>query len=113
MFPVSFALRRRAETNIELAADRAALLVAPRAALAGALLAVLNVAPVSLHGVARLTATEARIAHLSGRASMPEIPARLAVASIGLAVVIVVTTVDLAASADLVKMACSFCVGGS
>lgn len=113
MFPVVRALRERQEARIELAADRAALAVAPRGALAGALLTVLDVSPVPVPGAAWLTATEARIAQLSGQALMPEIPARLVMASVGLAAVIVVAAIDLAASADLVEMVCAFCTGSA
>lgn len=111
MFPMTPALRQRQEARIELAADRAALLVAPRGALAGALLAVLDVSPVPAPGTAWLTATEARIAQLSGRALMPEVPTRLVVASVGLAITIALTTIDLAASAHLVEMVCALCTG--
>lgn len=113
MLPVTPALRRRQEARIELAADRSALVVAPRGALAGAMLAVLNVTPVPMPGTAGLSATEARIAHLSGRALMPEVPPRLVAATIGLLVIVVLTTASLAASADLVTMACPLCTGRS
>ena len=112
IFPVAPALRRRQEARIELAADRAALAVAPRGALAGAMLAVLDVPPVPVAGTAWLSATEARIAHLSGRTLMPEIPVRPVVASVGLALVIIMTTIDLAASAHLVEIVCALCTGG-
>jgi hypothetical protein len=85
--------------------------VAPREALAGALLAVLHTTPVPVPGAAGLTATEARIAQLSGRAVMPAIPGRLMVTSVGLALIIAVTTIALATSADLVRMVCVFCTG--
>jgi hypothetical protein len=111
MFPVAPSLRQRKEARIELAADRAALAVAPREALAGALLAVLHTTPVPVPGAAGLTATEARIAQLSGRAVMPAIPGRLMVTSVGLALIIAVTTIALATSADLVRMVCVFCTG--
>lgn len=113
MFPVAPALRRRQEARIELAADRAALVEAPRGALAGALLAALHVSRVHVPGTAWLTATEARIAQLSGRALMPEIPTRLVIASVGLAAIVVVSTINLAASAELVEMVCRFCTGRS
>jgi len=113
MFPVVSALQRRHEARIELAADRASLTVAPRGALAGALLAVLNGPRTSVPGAAGLTATESRIAQLSGRAALPEIPVRLVIASLGLTAVIALAAVDLAASADLVEMICEFCVGTS
>lgn len=113
MFPVAAALRRRRETHIELAADRAALAVAPRGALAGALLVALKAPRIPVPGAAGLTATEARIAHLSGRAIMPDIPARLVVASLGLAVAIMgaVThlTVSATSAARAVEAICEFC----
>lgn len=109
MFPVVAALRQRREAHIELAADRAALAVAPRGALAGALLAVLNASELPVRGVAGLTATEARIAQLSGQGLLPDIPARLVVASLGLAGVIMVALTDLAMSEDLVAMVCDYC----
>lgn len=112
MFPVAPALRRRQEARIELAADRAALAVAPRGALAGALLAVVDVSPLHVPGAAWLTATETRIAHLSGRSLMPEIPARLVLSSFGLAAIVVLSTINLAASAELVEMVCKFCTDG-
>jgi Zn-dependent protease with chaperone function len=113
MFPVAPAIRQRLEARIELAADRAALAVVPRGALAGALLAVLATPRAPVPGVAGLTATEARIAHLSGATLFPEIPARLALASLGLTAVIALAAFNLAAAAHLVEMVCSFCVGTS
>ncbi len=113
MVPVAPALRHRLEVRIELAADRAALAEAPRGALAGALLAVLTTPPAPVPGVAGLTATEARIAHLSGRAPMPEIPVHLVTTSLGLVAVIALSTVDLASAKHLVEMVCVFCSGAS
>ena len=109
MFPAAPALRRRCEARIELAADRAALAIAPRGALAGALLAVLASPRAAAPGVAGLSATEARIAQLAGRPALPPIPARAVAASLGVAAVVVLATVDLAASADLVRMVCPLC----
>ena len=109
MVPLMVALRERQEARMELAADRAALAVAPRGALAGALLAVLNTPRLPAAGVAGLTATEARITHLSGRVILPAIPRRLVVSSLGLAIVFVTTLVYLAVSAHLVDMVCEFC----
>ena len=113
MFPVAPAIQRRLEARIELAADRAALTLVPRGALAGALLAVLATPRAPVPGVAGLTATEARIAHLSGVPQLPAIPARPVVASLGLTAVIALAAFDLAAAAHLVEMVCSFCVGTS
>jgi Zn-dependent protease with chaperone function len=108
MFPVAPALRRRWMARSELAADRGALTIASRGALAGALLAVIP-APRTAPGIAGLTSTEARIAQLTGESILPPIPARAAFASLGLACIIVLATVDLAASAQMVRMACPFC----
>lgn len=110
MFPVATALRQRQEARIELAADRAAIAVAPRGALAGAMLAVLAAPRIPVAGVASLTATEARIAQLNGRNVLPELPARLVAASLGLALVILMAAVTLASSSDLVAMVCDGCV---
>lgn len=109
MFPLAPALRRRLEARIELAADRAALAVAPGGALAGALLAVLAGPEAHAVGAAGLNATEARIAHLAGRPALPPLPARAVAGSLGLALVVGVTAADLAASADLVGMVCWLC----
>jgi Zn-dependent protease with chaperone function len=110
MLPVAHALRERREAQIELAADQAALAVAPRSALAGAFLAILaRPAETWLVGAAGLSATEARIAHLAGTPILPAIPARAALASVALVVVIVAAMVDLAASAQLVTMICRLC----
>lgn len=111
MFPVVSALRRRQEARIELAADRAALAVAPRGALAGALLAVLNAPRIPVPGVAELTATEARIAQLSGHSVLPEIPARLVITSAALAAIVMLGATHLAVSARLVEMVCEYCTG--
>jgi len=109
LFPVVPGLRQRQEARIELAADRAALAVASRGALAGAMLAVLDAAPPRRSGAAWLSATEARIAHLGGRALVPGIPLRLVVASVCVAFVILGSTIHLAAAADLVMSMCAYC----
>lgn len=109
MVPVAPALRRRQEARIELAADRAALEVVSPGALAGALLSVLNAPRLPVHGVASLTATEARIAQLSGRAELPEIPGRLVAASVGLAAIVAAAMAHLAVSTRLADMVCTFC----
>ncbi len=109
MFPVAPAVRRRLEVRTELAADRAALAVAPRGALAAALLAALAGAETPIIGAARLSATEARIAHLSGTPAVPAIPARTVVASLGLLAVIAGVAANFAASAHVVEMVCRLC----
>ncbi len=111
MVPVSAAIRLRQEARIELAADRAALTVAPPGALAAALLAVLAAPRQPAPGVAGLTATEARIAQLGGRALLPDIPVRLVCTSLGLAIVVALAAVHLATSTSLVAMVCQYCVG--
>ncbi len=111
MFPVAPAIRRRLETRAELAADRAALAVAPRGALAGALLAVLTSQEGVGVGAVGLSATEARIAHLAGAPVLPTIPVKAAVASTALLVVIGTAVVDLATAVHLVRMVCEFCSG--
>lgn len=108
MFPVAPALRQRWTAQTELAADQAALAITSRGALAGALLAVITPSQPP-PGIAGLTATEARIAQLAGGWALPAIPARVVVVSLGLAGVIVLAMIDLAASADLVRMVCPFC----
>jgi Zn-dependent protease with chaperone function len=108
MLPLAAALRERAAARIELAADRAALTIVPRAALAGALLA--SVVPAqSPPGIAGLTATEARIAHLAGRTALPPIPAGAVVASLGMTAIVVLAAIDLAAAAEVIRMNCPFC----
>jgi len=111
MFPLAPALRQRLEARIELGADRAALAVAPRGALAAALLAIIAAPPVRAPGAVGLTATEARIAQLAGRPVLPAIPVLALAASLGLAAVIAVAVVDLATSAHLVRMVCALCPG--
>ena len=108
MFPVSDVLRRRVETRMELAADRAAVALSSPAALAGALLTVLSQGEARMAGAVGLSATESRIAHLLGRESLPESPARTVLASLAPMVVIALATVHLAGSSDLVRMACLF-----
>ncbi|MGH2618936.1 MAG: M56 family metallopeptidase [Thermomicrobiales bacterium] len=109
MFPVASVLRHRLETRVELAADRAALAVTSRGALAGALLSALSGPRAPVVGAAGLSATAARIAHLAGSPVLPAIPARCVVASLGVLAVIVLALVDLAASAELVQMICPHC----
>lgn len=109
MFPLSGFVRRRLETRIELAADKAAMAVTSRGALAGALLAVLTTGDTAVIGAAGLTATEARIAHLIGSPTTPAVPMRAIMASLVPVGVMVVASVDLSASANLVTMACALC----
>lgn len=108
MFPVIVALRERLTAETELAADRAALAIAPRGAIAGALLAVVSPrgAP---PGIAGLTPTETRIAQLAGDSALPPFPANVVFASLGLVGVIVLALAALAKTAELVRMVCPFC----
>lgn len=108
MFPVVSALRQRWTAKTELAADRAALAVASRGALAGALLAAIGPTDAT-PGIAGLTATEARIAQLTGGWALPPIPARAMAASFAFAAVVALAMMDLAASTALVHAMCPFC----
>ncbi len=111
MFPVAPAVRQRLEARSELAADRAALAVAPRGALAGALLTVLAGGEAPVVGAARLSATEARIAHLTGNPTLPAIPIKAAAVSLGVLFVIATATVGLTVPAEVIAMVCRFCQG--
>jgi Zn-dependent protease with chaperone function len=108
MLPLAAALRERAAARIELAADQAALTIVPRAALAGALLASI-VPSQTPPGIAGLTATEARIAHLAGRSALPSIPVGAVGISLGVAALVVLAAIDLAAAAEVIRMTCPFC----
>lgn len=109
MFPVAPPLRRRLETRVELAADRAALAVSSRGALAGALLTALASPAAMIVAAAGLSATEARIAHLSGRPVLPPVPIRAVVVSAVVLAVVVLAVADLATSTHLVRMVCPLC----
>lgn len=109
--PIASTWRHRKEAEIELAADRAALAVAPRAALAGALLAVLSSPSPAAAGLAGLSATEARIANLSGRAVLPTAPARAVAATAMLATILLIVGARLAFSVGELGAACMRCVG--
>ena len=109
MLPVAAAVAHRLETRFELAADRAALAVAPRGALAGALLAVLAGPRLPTAGTAGLSATEARVAHLAGAPILPPLPARALAASLAVLLVTAAAVVDLATSGHLIEMLCPLC----
>lgn len=109
MFPVTPAIRQRLEVQTELAADGAALAVASRGALAGALLAVLAGPETRSVGAAGLSATEARIAHLTGTPALPSIPASAVIVSLGLLAVIAGASADLTTSTHIVEMVCRLC----
>jgi len=85
LVPLAPFLRRWAEARIELAADRAALTLVPREVLARALAATLLTATGLSAGMAGLSATEARIAHLAGRPELPAFPLMAGLATIALA----------------------------
>lgn len=111
MVPLAAAVRHAIETRIELAADRAALAEVPRGALAGALVAALAVAVPRSAGMAALSATEARIAHLVGE---PELPAFPRMAVLGTCVVMagaIVVLTALAAPHRLWELVCAVCPG--
>lgn len=106
MFPVAPAVRLRLDARLELAADRAALTVASPGALAGALLTVLVGGEAAVVGATRLSATESRIAHLSGTPALPAIPVEATAASFGVLLVVGVATAALALPPDLIAMVC-------
>lgn len=108
MFPLAPYLRERWKTRSELAADQAALVVASRGALAGALLAVIRPAQLP-PGIAGLSATEARIAQLSGQSALPPLPAWALVVSLGLAAGVLLAFFDLGSVADMGRLMCPYC----
>ncbi|HEV2106892.1 MAG TPA: M56 family metallopeptidase [Thermomicrobiales bacterium] len=112
ILPMMPALRDRWQAQIELAADRAALAVTSPYDLAAALRLLLLTPQLMPAGVAGLTATEARIAQLTGEPRLPAIPIRLAIATGGVFVALGASMVALGASANLVPMLCRFCTGG-
>lgn len=109
MFPLGTALRRRLETHLELNADRSAIALVGREALAGALLATLVAPQPAVVGAVGLSATEARIAHLTGVPALPPIPKATVAASSGLILLIAVAATRLADSADMIGTVCEFC----
>ena len=109
LLPAAATMRQRWEAQIELAADRAAFAVAPRGALAGALLAVLASGAAGAPGVAGFSVTEARITHLAGGTALPPIPLPAVLGSLGLIAVAVLGAIVLGGSADQVTMLCPFC----
>ena len=108
MFPVTPALRRRLETRAELAADRAALAMVHRGALAGALLTVLTKPETVAPGAAGLSATDVRIAHLVGKPAVLAIPMPAVITSFML-IAFIAAIVGLSASSHLVAMVCRLC----
>ena len=111
MLPVTDFVRRRIEAQIEIAADREAVRVSSKGALAAGLLAVLGARTHHYPGTVGLTATEARIAHLAGRPALPAIPMTAWVATAGFGVLVAAAMTELFAAAHLVAMVCSWCSG--
>lgn len=109
MVPLTAILQRWAETRIELAADRAALAVVPRGALAGALLAALNAPSALPAGLASLSATEARIAHLSGRSARPPVPYLATLVTMALLASLGITMAWLARPEQTWELLCALC----
>jgi Zn-dependent protease with chaperone function len=109
--PIAGVLRARVETRIEVAADQAALRAAPRPALAGALLAVLSAPSPAVPGLAGLSATEARIAHLAGQSVLPPLPHLALAATLALAAIFAGVGAHLALSAYHVGSTCLRCIG--
>lgn len=111
MVPLTSALERWVEARIELAADRAALAGAPRGALAGALLVALSGASLMPAGLAPLSATEARIAHLAGRPERPTVPWSAGLITAGLIGGLGVALARLASPEQVWEVVCALCPG--
>jgi Zn-dependent protease with chaperone function len=109
MIPLTPAVRRSAETRLELAADRAALGMVPRGALAGALAVALTFSSASPAGIAPLTATEARIAHLVGRPEHPTVPIVAGLATMGLIAALGLAVAWLARPEEVWEIVCALC----
>ncbi len=107
--PAIPALCDRLQTQMELAADRAALTVSSRYDLAAALQIALLTPDQSPIGATGLTATEARITQLTGKCDLPTVPLRPIIATIGMLVVAGASAVALGISTDLVPMLCHYC----
>ncbi len=111
MVPLAAMLQRWAETRMELAADRAALAVIPRGALAGALAAVLTVPGAMPAGMAALSATEARIAHLAGKPEHSTVSVTAALTSAGLVGGFGLALAWLANPREVWELVCALCPG--
>lgn len=113
VLPITAPARHRIEARIELIADQAALAVAPRSALASALLAVLSSPSPNLAvpGMAGLSATESRIAHLTGRVVLPPLPTKAVVITVVLALTLVIVGSTLALSIHNLSTTCVRCTG--
>ncbi|MGH2616626.1 MAG: M56 family metallopeptidase [Thermomicrobiales bacterium] len=109
MVPLAPVIQRWAETRIELAADRAALKEVPRGALAGALMVALTATSVMPAGLAPLSATEARIAHLAGRSERPTVPFAAGLMTVGLMGGLGLALAWLASPEQLRELICALC----
>ncbi len=111
MLPLARAAKRWVETRIELAADRAALAVVPRGALAGALIAALA-GPTAIPAMlASLSATEARIAHLTGRSEAPTVPRSTILATAVLLGGLILVLTSLTTTRQVWELVCALCPG--
>jgi hypothetical protein len=111
MLPLAPVLQRWAETRMELAADRAALAAIPRGALAGALAAVLAFPAAMPAGIAALSATEARIAHLAGKPQRAAVSVAAALMSVGLSAGFALSLAWLASPHQIWELICALCPG--
>lgn len=113
ILPLAAPVRDRLETRIELTADQAALTVVPPTALAGALLAVLSSRSptVVVPGIAWLSATEARIAHLTRRSVLPPLPKQALVITVALTLGLFLVGTSLALSVHNLSATCVRCTG--
>jgi beta-lactamase regulating signal transducer with metallopeptidase domain len=109
MIPAARAARLWIETQIEIAADRAALAVVSPGALATALLAVLAVKTAVPMGTAPLGTTEARIAHLVGRRAAPRVPLVASLATLGLVAGLGMALAWLAGPDQVGDVVCALC----
>jgi Zn-dependent protease with chaperone function len=111
MVPLASALQRWAETRMELAADQAALSVIPSGALAGALAAVLTVPAAMPVGMAALSATEARIAHLAGTPERTTVSVAATLTSAGLISGLGLALAWLGNPHEVWELICALCPG--
>ena len=109
MAPLAAAARDWAETRIELAADRAALQVVPRGALAGALVSALDARSVLTAAIASLSATEARIVQLTGHGGAPTVPVAATLATAGFAAGTTLAIMLLARGKQVRELLCALC----
>jgi beta-lactamase regulating signal transducer with metallopeptidase domain len=110
MLPLTGTVRRRVESRIELAADRAALAVVSPVALANALLAALSSQGANVVGAANLGTNEARILQLAGMTVRGPFPTAVAVASVAFLTGISLSVTSLAMATNAVQMICARCL---